>query len=55
MVWTVYFEADFGTLNMDAIYAMDTIQGLGARLVWITPKVREEIQRRDQPAGQRLN
>jgi hypothetical protein len=52
-VWTVYFEADFDTLNMDAIYAMDTIQGLGANLVWITPKVREELQQKDQRALQR--
>jgi hypothetical protein len=52
-VWTVYFEADFDTLNMNAIYAMDTIQGLGANLVWITPKVREELQQKDQPARQR--
>lgn len=44
------FEADFDTLNMDAIHAMDTIEGLGANLVWITPKVREELQQKDQPA-----
>ena len=55
MVWTVYFEADYDTLNMDAIYAMDTIQALGAKLVWITPKVREELQQRDQSARQRVN
>ena len=55
MVWTVYFEADYDTLNMDAIYAMDTIQGLGANLVWITPKVRQELQQKDQPARQRLD
>ena len=47
MVWTVYFEADQDTLNMNAIYAMDTIQGLGAKLVWITPKVREELEHED--------
>jgi biopolymer transport protein ExbD len=48
--WTVYFEADHDTLNMNAIYVMDTIQGLGAKLVWITPKVREELQQKDQPS-----
>jgi biopolymer transport protein ExbD len=48
MVWTVYFEADYDTLNADAIYAMDTIQGLGAKLVWITPKVRKELQQKDR-------
>lgn len=47
VVWTVYFEADHDTLNMNAIYAMDTIQGLGAKLVWITPKVREELNDED--------
>jgi biopolymer transport protein ExbD len=55
MVWTVYFEADPDALYMDAIYAMDTIRGCGAKLVWITPKVRKEIQQRDQHARQRLN
>jgi len=48
--WTVYFEAENDTLNMNAIYVMDTIQGLGGKLVWITPKVREELQQRDQPS-----
>jgi biopolymer transport protein ExbD len=47
--WTLYFEADHDTLYMNAIYAMDTIQGLGGKLVWITPRVREELQRKDQP------
>ncbi len=50
MVWTVYFEGDYDTLNMNAIYAMDTIQGLGARLIWITPKIREELQHRSGAA-----
>ena len=50
--WTVYFEADHDTLNMNAIFVMDTIQGLGGKLVWITPKVREELQQKDQPARQ---
>jgi biopolymer transport protein ExbD len=45
MVWTVYLEADYDTLNVDAIYAIDAIQGLGAKLVWITPRVREELQK----------
>jgi biopolymer transport protein ExbD len=55
MVWTVYCEADYDTLNMNAIYAMDAIQGLGAKLVWITPKVREELQQRDPLARHQLN
>lgn len=41
-VWVVYFEADDNCLYMDAVYAMDTIQGLGAKAIWITPKTREE-------------
>lgn len=44
VVWAVYFEADYDTLNMNAIYAMDMIQGLGTKLVWITPKLRQELQ-----------
>ena|ERR1700722_1188536 len=44
VVWTVYFEADYNTLNMDAIDAMDTIQGLGANILWITPQVRKNLQ-----------
>jgi biopolymer transport protein ExbD len=49
MVWTVYFEADSDAVYMDAIYAMDTIRQRGANLVWITPRVRQELQQRDQP------
>lgn len=45
-VWVVYLEADENCLYMDAVYAMDTIQGLGARLIWITPKTREEWKKR---------
>jgi biopolymer transport protein ExbD len=43
MVWTVYFEADYDTVYMDAVYAIDTIQGCGAKFIWITPKMREQI------------
>jgi biopolymer transport protein ExbD len=46
MVWTVYFEADGDCLYMDAAYAIDTIQGLGAKLIWITPKTREEWKKK---------
>lgn len=49
-VWTVYFEADYDTLNMNAIYAMDTIQGFGGELVWITPRTREELQQKRNSA-----
>jgi biopolymer transport protein ExbD len=40
--WTVYFEADADTPYMNAIYAMDVIQGCGAKLIWVTPKMREQ-------------
>jgi biopolymer transport protein ExbD len=45
-IWVVYFEADGDCLYMDAVYAIDTIQGLGAKLIWITPKTREEWKKR---------
>jgi biopolymer transport protein ExbD len=46
--WTVYFEADADTVYMDDVYAIDTIQGCGAKLIWITPKMREEWKRKEQ-------
>ena len=46
--WTVYFEGDADTVYMDDVYAIDTIQGCGARLIWITPKMREEWKRKEQ-------
>ena len=39
--WSVYFEADVATNYMDAVYAIDVIQGCGAKLIWVTPKMRE--------------
>lgn len=45
--WTVYFEADSDIAYGDAVYAIDTIQGCGARLIWITPRMREEWQRNE--------
>ncbi len=45
---SVYFDADPDTLYMDDVYAIDTIQACGAKLVWITPKMREEWQHRAQ-------
>jgi hypothetical protein len=29
---------------MEAVYAIETIQACGAKLVWITPKMREDWQ-----------
>jgi biopolymer transport protein ExbD len=49
MVWTVYLEADNDCSYMDAVYAMDTIQGLGAKLIWITPRTRAEWKQKQAP------
>jgi biopolymer transport protein ExbD len=49
MVWTVYFEADYDCLFTDATHAIDTIQGLGAKVIWITPKMREEWKQKSTP------
>jgi biopolymer transport protein ExbD len=46
--WSVYFEGDDDTL--DDIYAMDTIQGCGAKIIWITPKLREEWRQKELSA-----
>ena len=43
VIWTVYFEADENVEYARAVYAMDTIQGLGAQVFWLTPRVREEL------------
>ncbi len=47
MVWTVYLEADSDCLFMDLAQAIDTIQGLGAKVIWITPKLREEWKQKN--------
>lgn len=44
LAWVVYFEADENSLYMDAAYTIDAIQGLGAKAIWITPKMRAEIE-----------
>jgi biopolymer transport protein ExbD len=49
MVWTVYLEADNDCPYMDAVYAIDMIQGLGAKLIWITPRTRAEWKRKQAP------
>jgi biopolymer transport protein ExbD len=45
IVWTVYFEAQDGARFSHAAEAMDTIQSLGAKLVWVTPQTRKEFNR----------
>jgi biopolymer transport protein ExbD len=42
--WTVYFEAEPDVPYMEAVYAMETIQVCGAKVIWITPKMREDWQ-----------
>ena len=49
MVWTVYLEADSDCFFTDLAQVMDTIQGLGAKVVWITPKMREEWKQKSTP------
>ena len=46
--WTVYFEADNDTLFSDDLDAINTIQACGAKVVWVTPKMREELQHNSQ-------
>jgi biopolymer transport protein ExbD len=46
MVWTVYLEADESTPFSRSLYAIGTIQNLGAKVVWITPNIRAELNRR---------
>jgi biopolymer transport protein ExbD len=44
--WTVYFEAEPDVAFMQAAYTIDTIQACEAKLVWITPKMREDWQQK---------
>jgi biopolymer transport protein ExbD len=46
-VWTVYLEADDDTAFMDTVYAIDTIQGLGAKVLRITPRMRAEWKKQN--------
>jgi biopolymer transport protein ExbD len=47
MEWTIYFEADAESSFMDTAYSIDVIQALGAHLIWITPKMRQEMDARN--------
>jgi hypothetical protein len=42
IVWTMYVEGDGDSAFEDTVFAMDAIQGLGGKVVWITPMIREE-------------
>jgi biopolymer transport protein ExbD len=51
--WTVYFEAESDVTYMEAIYAIETIQACEAKLIWITPKMREDWQQKSEPTGRK--
>jgi biopolymer transport protein ExbD len=42
IVWTVYVEADVDTNFGDTVHAIDVIHSCGAKVIWITPKLRRE-------------
>ena len=42
IVWTVYVEGDGDSVFEDKVFAMDATQGLGGKVLWITPMMREE-------------
>ena len=42
IVWTMYVEGDGDSVFEDTVFAMDAIQGLGGKVVWITAMMREE-------------
>ncbi len=46
MVWTVYFEAHQNSIFAETTFTIDTIQGLGAKVAWITPRIRQELDRK---------
>jgi biopolymer transport protein ExbD len=52
MIWVVYFEAADDCLFMDVTYAFDAITGLKAKFVWITPRMRKEL---DQKTNEELD
>jgi biopolymer transport protein ExbD len=49
--WLVYVEADDSVEFSEVAYAMDTIEGLGAQVFWITPAVRKEWDVGETPSG----
>lgn len=44
--WTVYFEAEPDVPFGQAAYTIETIQACGAKLVWITPAMREDWEQK---------
>jgi biopolymer transport protein ExbD len=44
--WSAYLEADQNATAGEFEYAMSVIQEVGARLIWVTPEMREELNRR---------
>jgi biopolymer transport protein ExbD len=41
-VWVVYLEADANVKFGDVVYAMGSIEDVGAKIVWITPGMRKD-------------
>ena len=46
--WTVYFEADPDTAYMDGVFTIETIQACGAKLFWVTPRMREQWEHKSK-------
>ena len=44
MPWVVYVEAHENSAFSETMFAIETIQGLGAKAVWITPRMRSELE-----------
>jgi biopolymer transport protein ExbD len=46
--WSVYFEAEQEVPYSEAVYAIEKIQACGAKLIWVTPKMREDWQKKSK-------
>jgi biopolymer transport protein ExbD len=51
IVWMVYVEADIDTNFGDTLHAIDVIHSCGAKVIWITPKMRKEWQDAAMPSA----
>jgi biopolymer transport protein ExbD len=45
--WTVYFEADGDASFGDSVFAMSVIRNAAGKVVWLTPKTRQEFAAQD--------
>jgi biopolymer transport protein ExbD len=46
--WSVYFEAEPDVPYAEAVYAIEKIQTCGAKLIWVTPQMREDWQKKSK-------